>query len=946
MHASFRSTIFVFVGIFLVAALTATLEAQPDRISARIDSRRTVLLTGQVPSRARPEFDQGAVSRSFAMRGVTIYLKPSPAQQASLEQLLTAQRDPASADFHKWLMPEQYAERFGASRNDVKQISAWLTAQGLTVDRVAQSRTWIEFSGTAQQVGNALDTQIHQYLEKGEVHYANSTDPSIPEALSGMVLSFRGLNNYRLKPRNRRMGPPPQDNAGNGEHHIAPDDFATIYDVARLYTAGLDGTGQKLVVVGQTDIYLSDIQTFRSTFHLPAINLQKILVSGQADPGISDSDLPEADLDVEWSGAVARNAMIFFVYSPDVFTSVQDAVDQDYAPVISMSYGLCEDGNLADLPGERQMAQQANSEGITWLAASGDTGAADCDDLDPSPFIAENGLSVDAPGSVPEVTAMGGTEFNEGGGSYWSNSNTANSASALSYIPEKVWNDTGFGIGLSAGGGGASLYFPQPVWQSGPGVPNNGFRNVPDLSISASPDHDGYIVYTSGSQQIYGGTSFAAPTMAGIVTLLNEYLISSGAQQQAGLGNINPTLYRMAQNSTGAFHDLTIGNNSVPCVIGSPNCTSGVFGYNAGPGYDRASGLGSVDAYNFVHQWTSQAPTASAVVPSLLQMAAGAPYPANPVYEQSGSWPFILTLTEEAGVTTTLTSVTINGVSYNVASVFGKATIPANGSVSSATDFSLTNLAVPANVVFVFHGEDMSGRQWTETLSVPFEGPQTALVVGGASNAASGKQSYAPGMLVSVYGSAFGDFAQSAGVIPLPQYLAGFEASVNGVSTPLYYVSPNQVNIQIPYEAEPGNATLVVGNPYLNANNYNLVIAPAAPGIFMTNGATAAPFSSAARGETTTLFITGEGQVSPALADGTTPAAGTPSANLPKPQLPVTVTVASQNANIAFIGIPSGLVGVTQINYVVPANTPLGVQPVVVTVGGVPSQAANLTVTQ
>ena len=117
---------------------------------------------------------------------------------------------------------------------------------------------------------------------------------------------------------------------------------------------------------------------------------------------------------------------------------------------------------------------------------------------------------------------MGGTEFNEGSGSYWSNINTANSASALSYIPEMVWNDTSFGIGLSAGGGGASIFFPQPVWQSGPGVPNNGFRNVPDLSIASSPDHDGYFVYTGGSLQIYGGTSIAAPTMAGIVTLLNR----------------------------------------------------------------------------------------------------------------------------------------------------------------------------------------------------------------------------------------------------------------------------------------------------------------------------------------------------------------------------------------------------------------------------------------
>ncbi len=163
---------------------------------------------------------------------------------------------------------------------------------------------------------------------------------------------------------------------------------------------------------------------------------------------------------------------------------------------------------------------------------------------------------------------------------------------------------------------------------------------------------------------------------------------------------------------------------------------------------------------------------------------------------------------------------------------------------------------------------DASGKQWTQTLTVLFDGPQTQLAIGGASNAASGQQSYAPGMLLSVYGTALGDFVQSAGTVPLPQYLAGFEASVNGVTAPLYYVSPNQVNVQIPYETQPGTATLVVGNPYVNSNNYNLKIVPAAPGIFMTNGFTAAPFSSAARGQTTTLFITGDGQVSPALADG------------------------------------------------------------------------------
>ena len=139
---------------------------------------------------------------------------------------------------------------------------------------------------------------------------------------------------------------------------MAPDDFATIYDVTPLYTAGIDGTGQKLVIVGQTDINVSDIDAFRSKFNLPPINLQQILVPKQADPGISEGDLPEADLDLEWSGSVARNATIIFVYSSDVFTSLEEAVDQVYAPVISMSYGLCEYADLVDLPSERQTAQQ------------------------------------------------------------------------------------------------------------------------------------------------------------------------------------------------------------------------------------------------------------------------------------------------------------------------------------------------------------------------------------------------------------------------------------------------------------------------------------------------------------------------------------------------------------------------------------------------------------
>src|SRR6202040_2893416 len=151
---------------------------------------------------------------------------------------------------------------------------------------------------------------------------------------------------------------------------------------------------------------------------------------------------------------------------------------------------------------------------------------------------------------------------------------------------------------------------------------------------------------------------------------------------------------------------------------------------------------------------------------------------------------------------------------------------------------------------------DASGQSWTNQLSVPFSGTQVPLTVGGIGNAASGQRGYAPGMILSVYGTQMGTFAQSAGTIPLPQYLAGFEATVNGVTAPLYYVSPNQVNIQIPYETQAGRATLTVGNPYQNID-YTFQVAASAPGIFTFADGSVNPSRSGSRGQTVTLFITG-----------------------------------------------------------------------------------------
>lgn len=898
---------------------------QPSRIAGRIDSARRFVLGGHVQRKAIQQNDLGAADPSFDMPGVTLVLKPSAEGQAALTQFLQEQQDPSSPNFHRWLTPDEYGARFGASQSDLQQITDWLQAQGLQVE-VARGRNWINITGNAGEVGKAFGTGIHRYRVDGVTHYANSTDPSVPAALSGMVADIIGLHDFRMKPRLKR--PTMDMNTGVGTHHLAPDDIATIYNIAPLYDAGIDGTGQSIAVVGQTAIRQSDVNNFRNQFNLGPINLQLVL-AGRRSPGIIDGDVDEAHLDIEWSSAVARNATIYYVYSSDVWSSAMYAVSNNVAKVISMSYGLCEQADLVDLPTYQQVAQQANAQGISWFAASGDLAAGDCEGQGSS--IAQNGLAVDVPASLPEVTGVGGTTFNEQGGE-WASSNTSNQASALSYIREKVWNDSSLGELLGAGGG-ASVVFPRPAWQTGPGVPSDSVRHVPDVAFASSPNHDNYYLYSGGAGYV-GGTSVAAPVMAGIAVLLNQYLVSTGAASQAGLGNLNPTLYRLAQTTTGVFHDVVDGDLAVPCAASTPDCVNGSFGATAGPGYDMASGLGSVNAFNLVKQWSSAPAISSAVVPSIDQ---------NPVFQTGGVWRFKLTLTEQAGIGTRLTDFTIDGVSHasEIATLFGTANIQPRGAISATV--TLNSVAVPKNVVLGFQGTDASGTSWSTAFSVPFQGPQVHLTAAGMSNAASGQQVYAPGMILSVYGAGLGNFAQSAAAIPLPSFLAGFEAFINGVPAPLYYVSPNQVNIQIPYETTPGTATLELGNPYENVTK-TFTVTATGPGLFTFQDGFVNPSRSAKRGDVATLFITGEGAVTPSLATGTTPSASTALSRLPKPRASYSLTVGGVPATIQFIGIPSGLVGVTQVNFQIPASAAPGPQDVVVTVGGNVSNTARITV--
>ncbi len=681
LPSSELSTLILCVLIFSALSFAVA----PDRITGPIASRQLVKLSAGVPMKAQPQYDHGPADASLKLSYMTLLTVPSANQQKAINQLLAQQQDPRSPLYHKWLTPEQYADRFGLSPNNIQKLTAWLQSQGFTVGNVARARNFIVFSGTAAQAENAFQTQIHNFEVSGEKHFSNTTSPSIPAALSGVVTGIRGLSNFRPKSYLQRRKPDytypiPGTNPQEYNLYLAPGDIETIYDIGPLYTAGIDGSGQTLAVMGQTDVYLADLNDFRTGFTFPNIPtsgpgscatdasgliilpcttttpgaaFKYVLVN--ADPGVptSSDDLGEADVDLEWSAATVPDAQIIFVNAPDpngdgVWDSWYYAVDNDVAPVITMSYGICELGealtpggqgtikpNEGTFSSDEAELKQANMAGITFMNASGDSGAAGCDpnETDPNTLLATGGVAVSYPASSPEVTGVGGTaatisEISTDASTYWEVNNGPNGGSAMTYIPEAPWNDafeigafcaanpsdcTGItnaetaqaAIGMSSSGGGPSNCmtisgsgectggFPQPIWQQGLSISGQTtpVRFTPDVALLASLALPGYIWCTNGScaggiptaiadGSIVGGTSVSTPIFAGMVTLLNQYVAVNFPSEPLPLGNINPNLYQIATYNQAAqpFHPVTAsdfaaapGSNQVYCQADTPS---------------------------------------------------------------------------------------------------------------------------------------------------------------------------------------------------------------------------------------------------------------------------------------------------------------------------------------------------------------------------------------
>ncbi len=617
-----------------------------DRVPDVSSFAQRTALAGHRPAWAAAAADRGALPDGQSVQ-LTLALTRAPEVQAAFEQLLADQQNPSSPRFHQWLTPQQVGAHFGPTPHDLDALTNWLTGQGFHVDAVTPSRIFVQATAPAAVVAAAFGTSLHRY----EVAYgsaiepmqAPTVEPTLPVALAPLVAYIGGLTvvpvhtfshiEVRTATSSAATGSAsvhPNLTASSSNHFVTPLDFNRIYDVPTIA-----GSGQKVMIVGGSRLSPADLSYFESNTALTSYSPNVIVDPAYADPGqTSDGNQGEATLDFERVYGTDPAAQVDLVIAANWLNGAVNqnlilyAINTVNDPVMSLSFGACE--NLQPtgyVKQEDAMYSQAASQGITTLVSSGDAGVTGC---------AVHGVAATTIYAYPNindicassyVTCVGGTQFNDTANpsAYWATSNSTGYFSALSYIPEGAWNEprnAGSNVAsvpyvVAASGGGPSTIIAKPSWQTGTGVPADGVRDTPDMSFGAA-GHDGYFsCLASGggscvpnANNLFGfvafsGTSASAPSMAGVVALLDQKL---GARQ----GNINPMLYRLAASTPAAFHDTTFAsagvtscstatpstcNNSTP---GPTSLTGGVAGYTLQTGYDLVTGLGSLDVSAFL----------------------------------------------------------------------------------------------------------------------------------------------------------------------------------------------------------------------------------------------------------------------------------------------------------------------------------------------------------
>ncbi len=663
--------------------------------------------------------DMGVAPAETRLERMLLLLQPSQGQQDGLDAAIERQQTIGSCAFHRWLTAAQFADAFANSAADVKAVAEWLSSFGFEVAPVPEGRGWVEFSGTAGQVEQAFHAPVRVYLTAGGKRLALSDNISVPGALRPLIhgmVSLDGALSAAAMTLPRDISTPAAELAAKTSavdaEAVTPKLMAHLAGLESLHAGGSIGAGETIAIAARSNVQAADIAAFRASFGLPEMPVT--VEPNGADPGMT-SDQAAAEFAASWAGATAPGARILVV--PAATTSATDGVDLSLAALVDqgaahtlvVGYSACE-ASLSEAHRAFYAAlyRQAAMEGISAIAATGDSGASACHAAGGDARV-NTGYGVNALASTSWNTAVGAAAF------------ASRDASELS-----AWSTGGAAGPAYASGGGASAEFSRPAWQP-EALKDTQHRLLPDLSLPTGLDaawsrglvfcFSGTTAGVSGCRLVRsGGSSAAAAIFAGMSALI--------AQKYGAQGNLAPQLYRLSGRA-GIFTDVQQGSARLACAAGSPGCdASGMIGYDAANGFDLATGLGVPNADNLVKAWATPAATGTGATSVVLTVS---PVAVNATYNPSSQITFTASVASMTSGTAPTGTVQFFDKALNANLGTGPVTLDANG---NATLTLSSGFATGGNnITAVYSGDATYASQTSPTLTLTVEPSTTFMTI-------------------------------------------------------------------------------------------------------------------------------------------------------------------------------------------------------------------------
>jgi subtilase family serine protease len=555
-----RRLLFGTVGLLVAIATVVPITWASSRDSGSGDAAAGPTRSGTSPViAAHPPKRLGRTDPAKRIRvGLALRLP----NQRRLDQFLEDVQTPGSPRYRHFLSAEECKRRFGVPADDVAALRSRLAGRGFDVGPTRNQGTTLSVAGSVRLVGRTFGVHFDDYQgDEGPSYYKPVGDPRIPHELSRYVAGVGGLSNQ------------PVESSDVPKEGLTPAVTAKAYNIQPLYDAGYHGEGQTIAVVSPISFKQEDLDLFDQKYvHDPGPAVERVAVDGGTNVVEGDDDLEgEVALDLQVIRGIAPKAQILNYEAPDattthLFADTYDQIVEDgRAKIVSNSYGSCELAvDQGDVEIVDRAADAAVAAGVSIFFASGDAGAYDCQQQDPTNIEKAIGF----PGGSDNHINVGGTLLAV---------NQDNS-----YLEEQAWSSTIERLGT---GGGISKFEKRPSWQTGPGVENadvnpDDFRQTPDVAGPADPSSGFAICHEGEYPGGNGGTSAAAPFWAGIMALVAQYAEDEGAGE---LGYANPVFYAIGadQGDNPPFNDVVHGNNRA---------------YNATPGWDYTTGWGTPNA--------------------------------------------------------------------------------------------------------------------------------------------------------------------------------------------------------------------------------------------------------------------------------------------------------------------------------------------------------------